>query len=38
MACKSWLLNFAAKAIMATEMTSGLYLKHRGVDKLKGFE
>ena len=33
-ACKSWLLNFAASAIMATDITSGLYLKHSVIDKL----
>ena len=35
-ACRSWLLNFAANAIMATDITSGLYLKLSVVDKLKG--
>ena len=34
-ACKSWLLNLAARAIMATASTSGLCLKHNVVDKLK---
>ena len=34
-ACKSWLLNLAARAIMATAITSGLCLKHNEVDKLK---
>lgn len=34
-ACKSWLLNLAARAIMATAVTSGFCLKHSVVDKLK---